>query len=264
MGAAFGPIYVWSVTGFGNLDNLNTIHQMGMIELTAMMIFERRSLAIRSTSISQYLWPKRSLDIDYGIPISKFRPYIRVWTWHINAGGSINNPTYSALGKVTDNLQASIALAADILIRLGLCWRLSQNRSGIQSTKKILNFLIMTAINRGVFTMVFAALNMILFLTQPQKLDFMIAILLSDKLCSLCETGMSLRQKAHPLYRREYTVQLHGRTPGEHISTPVYKSMGTAAQNTITVTTVNETHDDDHDKQVSDMISEEDASNCVF
>lgn len=118
--------------------------------------------------------------------------------------------------QVTDNLQASFALAADVLITFGLCWRLNKNRGGIQSyvggvsrnatlmncrTNKILNFLIMTAINRGVFTMIFAALNMILvrssaiksgirlidhpqFITQPQKFYFMIAILLSDK-CEL-------------------------------------------------------------------------------
>ncbi|KAJ7235246.1 hypothetical protein C8J57DRAFT_1248591 [Mycena rebaudengoi] len=228
MGAAFGNIYVWFVTGFGNFDNLNTIHRVDMVELTAMATQNPTHAHLLIVPGLARVWACTS---DYSTA---------------QVGVSIQLKLYSALGKlsVTDNLQASFALAADILITFGLCWRLSQNRSGIQSTNKILNFLIMTAINRGVFTMVFAALNMILFLTQPQKFYFMLAILLSDKFYMNSMLAM--------LNTREYAVQPHGRTLVDHISMPTYKSTGIAAQNTITVTTVNEIRHDDHDKSLED------------
>ncbi|KAJ7048948.1 hypothetical protein C8F01DRAFT_1094221 [Mycena amicta] len=35
--------------------------------------------------------------------------------------------------KVTSNMQAAFALAADVLITVGLCWRLNQGRTGMQS-----------------------------------------------------------------------------------------------------------------------------------
>ncbi|KAK7050104.1 hypothetical protein R3P38DRAFT_2861968 [Favolaschia claudopus] len=86
-------------------------------------------------------------------------------------------PTTSA----ASNTQAALSLACDILITVGLCWRLNESRTGIQSTNKLLNFLIMTAVNRGVLTMVTALLNMVLFLTQPGTFYFMLLILLSGK-----------------------------------------------------------------------------------
>jgi hypothetical protein len=48
---------------------------------------------------------------------------------------SIQLGEYSKLGstKVTTNLQAAAALAADALITFGLCWRLNKGRGGIQS-----------------------------------------------------------------------------------------------------------------------------------
>ncbi|KAF8169262.1 hypothetical protein K438DRAFT_237090 [Mycena galopus ATCC 62051] len=51
--------------------------------------------------------------------------------------------------RYVDHLRAMLALK-------------KQNRGGIQTTNRILNFIILTAINRGFFTMLFAALNMIL------------------------------------------------------------------------------------------------------
>jgi hypothetical protein len=43
MGAAFGNIYVWFVTGFGNFDNLNTIHRWAVARfLTFVVAYLRR------------------------------------------------------------------------------------------------------------------------------------------------------------------------------------------------------------------------------
>ncbi|KAJ7336870.1 hypothetical protein DFH08DRAFT_964829 [Mycena albidolilacea] len=234
MGAAFGNIYVWFVTGFGDFDNLNTIHRVDMVELTAMYL----SIFVAQAHFARCIYQLHKQH--------KILP-ILILLLSLTALGcglgqvvlSIQLKQYSALGKlsVTDNLQASFALAADVLITFGLCWRLNKNRGGIQSTNKILNFLIMTAINRGVFTMIFAALNMILFITQPQKFYFMIAILLSDKFYMNSMLAM--------LNTREYTLQRRGRTTVEHISMPVYTSTNVPMENAITVTTVNEIH---HDK----------------
>ncbi|KAK7039921.1 hypothetical protein R3P38DRAFT_494632 [Favolaschia claudopus] len=235
MGAAFGNIYVWFVTGFGDFDNLNTIHRVDMVELLAMYLSIFVAQVHFARCIYQFnkqhkilpavilLFSLASLGCGFGQVVL-----------------SIRLKQYSALGKlnVTDNLQASFALAADVLITVGLTWRLSQHRGGIQSTNKILNFVIMTAINRGVCTTIFAALNMILFLTQPGTFYFMIAILLSDKFYMNSMLAM--------LNTREYAVQLQGRTIVEQISMPVFKSsMGGGTQNTVTVTTVNEVHRDD-------------------
>ncbi|KAJ7774427.1 hypothetical protein B0H14DRAFT_2631963 [Mycena olivaceomarginata] len=95
---------------------------------------------------------------------------------------SIQLGEYSKLGstKVTTNLQAAAALAADALITFGPCWQLNKGRGRIQSSNKILNFLITTAINRGVFITIFTALNLILFFSRPGT--FMLVIFLSDKI----------------------------------------------------------------------------------
>ncbi|KAJ7887972.1 hypothetical protein B0H13DRAFT_2342151 [Mycena leptocephala] len=82
---------------------------------------------------------------------------------------------------VTRTLQASFALACDVLITVALCWRLSKSKTGIQSTNKVLNYLIVTAINRGVLTMLSAALNIILFTEETGTFYFMLIMILGGK-----------------------------------------------------------------------------------
>ncbi|KAJ7265677.1 hypothetical protein C8J57DRAFT_1330325 [Mycena rebaudengoi] len=139
---------------------------------------------------------------------------------------------YSKLGatKVTTNLQAGAALAADALITFGLCWRLNEARGGIQSTNKILNFLIMTAVNRGVFTVIFAALNIILFFSRPGTFDFMLVIFISDKFYMNSMLAM--------LNTREYAVHAgKGGTVVQQLSLPVYAANPNITKNTILVST---------------------------
>ncbi|KAJ7268113.1 hypothetical protein B0H12DRAFT_1229757 [Mycena haematopus] len=84
--------------------------------------------------------------------------------------------------KPTRDIQAVFALAADVLITGALCWRLNRSKAGgIQSTNKLLNYLIITAINRGVLTMFSAALNLILFSTEPGTFYFMLWVILGGK-----------------------------------------------------------------------------------
>ncbi|KAJ6472495.1 hypothetical protein C8R45DRAFT_1103941 [Mycena sanguinolenta] len=83
--------------------------------------------------------------------------------------------------KPTRTVQAVFALVGDILITVALCWRLNSSKGGLQSTNKVLNYLIITAINRGVLTMISAALNLILFSTESGTFYFMLWVLLGGK-----------------------------------------------------------------------------------
>ncbi|KAJ7126261.1 hypothetical protein C8R44DRAFT_874624 [Mycena epipterygia] len=110
---------------------------------------------------------------------------------------------------VTRTLQAAFALAADILITAALCWRLNKQRTGIQSTNVLLNWLITTAVNRGVLTMLSAALNLILFSAKPRTFYFIVWILLSGKfyMNSMLAT-LNTRQYARELYGNSMSMSM--------------------------------------------------------
>ncbi|KAJ6494990.1 hypothetical protein DFH09DRAFT_1337448 [Mycena vulgaris] len=79
------------------------------------------------------------------------------------------------------NTQAALSLTGDILITVGLEFN---------------------PINRGVLTMVTAALNMILFLTQPGTFYFMFVLLISGKFYMNSMVAMlNTRQHAHAISR---------------------------------------------------------------
>jgi hypothetical protein len=110
--------------------------------------------------------------------------------------------TLLEIGKASTALttQAATALACDFFITVGLCWKLNTSRSGIQSTNKLINFLIMTAINRGVFTMVFALLNIILWLTRPEAFYFLMMNIMCGKFYMNSMMAMlNTREHAHSL-----------------------------------------------------------------
>ncbi|KAF7295975.1 Saposin B-type domain-containing protein [Mycena kentingensis (nom. inval.)] len=92
-------------------------------------------------------------------------------------------PVYRDLTQtaITRNLQAGFALAADLLITAALCYRLRNNKGQIQSTNRILNYLIVTAINRGALVMFLAALNIVLFTSKPGTFYFLAMMELSGK-----------------------------------------------------------------------------------
>ncbi|KAJ7312506.1 hypothetical protein DFH08DRAFT_447754 [Mycena albidolilacea] len=94
----------------------------------------------------------------------------------------IGDSTASDRGhQVATNAQAALNFLTDLLITVGLSWRMNKNRSGIQSTNKLINFLIIAAINRGVLTMVMAALALILNLAAPTTFWFHVALILNGK-----------------------------------------------------------------------------------
>ncbi|KAJ6467739.1 hypothetical protein C8R45DRAFT_1105854 [Mycena sanguinolenta] len=102
--------------------------------------------------------------------------------------------------SVTINVESATAFACDLFITIGLCWHLNTSRTGIQSTNKLINFLIMTSINRGVFTMVFAMLTILLWLTKQGSFNFILMNLLCGKfyMNSLLAV-LNTREHAHSL-----------------------------------------------------------------
>ncbi|KAJ7193123.1 hypothetical protein GGX14DRAFT_577481 [Mycena pura] len=84
--------------------------------------------------------------------------------------------------QAATNTQAAFALAADILIIVGLCWPLNRSRTEIQATNRMINFLIIMAVNRGVLTMITALINIVLFLAKPGTFYFMLMVESSGKL----------------------------------------------------------------------------------
>ncbi|KAJ7067622.1 hypothetical protein C8F01DRAFT_1365655 [Mycena amicta] len=182
LAGAIANIYAWFVDGFGDFDDLNTIHMQDMLQLTALWL----SIFVAQTHFARTIY--QLMKHNFILPL-----LILVFALTALGAGlgqvtlAIGLKHYSNLEhtKVTSNVQAAFALAADVLITVGLCWWLNQGRTGMLSyvlTNRILNFLITTVINRGVFMMIFAIINIALFLTTPGTFYFMIGILISDKL----------------------------------------------------------------------------------
>ncbi|KAJ7115444.1 hypothetical protein C8R44DRAFT_223864 [Mycena epipterygia] len=234
MGAAFATVYDWLIVGFGSFQNINRISWQAMLQLTALYL---------STFIAQAHFARAIYQLHRQTIIL---PVVILLLSIVALGAGIGQVVlairigqYSDLAQtsVTSNLQAAFAFAADLLITAGLWWRLNSSRTGIQSTNKILNFLIITAINRGLFTMLFAALNIILFVTQPGTFYFMLALLLSDKFYMNSMLAM--------LNTRQRAVNMRGGTVVEQISMPSFQPNSKHLTSGVTVSTVNEVRHDD-------------------
>nr|GAT45609.1 predicted protein [Mycena chlorophos] len=194
--AAVTNVYNWFITGFGDFQNLNTIHRADMIQLVALFlsIFVAQAHFARCIFQRAPIPPFSEIVTDASSIVMKNNFIVPglILLFALAALGAglgqviqaIGLKFYSNLGatSLSSNLQAAFALAADLLITVGLCWRLNESRTGMQSSNRIINFLVMTAINRGVFTMCFATLDIILFCVRPGTFYFMIGFLVSDKL----------------------------------------------------------------------------------
>ncbi|KAJ7463864.1 hypothetical protein B0H11DRAFT_2309784 [Mycena galericulata] len=175
----FVLVYNFLINDFGASDKLLFIPWQSLAQLTALYF----SIFVSQTYFAHciYVLHKRS----------KILPAIIVLLSTVALGGAIAQAIISSHLKhwtelektsASTNIQAAFALAADVLITGGLSWTLNGARSGIQTTNKLINFLIMNAVNRGVLTMVTALLNMVLFLTEPGTFYFMLIVLISGKL----------------------------------------------------------------------------------
>ncbi|KAF7300324.1 hypothetical protein HMN09_00915700 [Mycena chlorophos] len=180
MAGAIANCWVWFIDGFGDFNSLDTIHFEDMLQLVAL--FASVWVAQLHFARAIYQLMKGNLIIPVAIVIVAFASFGSGLGQVIKA---IHLGRYHLLGQTstTSNLQAGFALAGDVFITGALCWRLNEGKNGgMQSTNRVLNFLILTAVNRGVSTMIFAIINIALFVSQPGTMFFMIGILISDKL----------------------------------------------------------------------------------
>jgi len=206
MGAAFANVYQWLISNFGNFDNLGIIHWQDMFQLTALYI----STFIAQAHFARTIYQLHRKNIILPVTILVLS-LVALGCGMAQVGSIVGIDRYEQLGSTSDttNTQAAFSLAADMLITFGLCWRLTKSRTGIQSTNNVLNFLIMTTINRGVFTMMFAVLNIILFLSQPGTFYFMLALLLSDKFYMNSMLAiLNTRQHAFKMYGTEVEMSM--------------------------------------------------------
>ncbi|KAJ7192599.1 hypothetical protein GGX14DRAFT_701365 [Mycena pura] len=234
MGASVANVYEWFVAGFGDFDNLDVIHWQDVLQLTALYC----SMFITQAHFARCIYKLDKKNIV--LPLLIFVLSLLALSSGIGEViAVIKVKKYSSLDvtSITFLLQTAAALAADMLITFSLCWRLRKCRSEFQSTNKILNFVILTAINRSVFTIFFVVLNMILFLSRPQTFDFMIALLISDKLYMNSLLAM--------LNTREYAVQVGGAALAEHIAMPTFASTNSPSKPaTVYVQTTTEVRND--------------------
>ncbi|KAJ6628284.1 hypothetical protein B0H10DRAFT_1990761 [Mycena sp. CBHHK59/15] len=229
----FSAAWSWLIDGFGDFNNLRFFSWQALAQLAALYT----STFVAQTYFASciYLLHKKSIIL----------PAVIVTLSLVGLGGGLAQVILAVKLKTFDqlphtsaatNTQAAVALTCDLLITVGLCWRLNNNRTGIQSTNKLLDFLITTAINRGVLTMITALMNMILFLTQPGTFYFMLSLLISGKLYMNSMLAM--------LNTRQHAVSLHGSTMVDHISMPTLSSTSGTASRVIGVSDRTETRND--------------------
>ncbi|KAJ6478567.1 hypothetical protein C8R47DRAFT_636558 [Mycena vitilis] len=84
--------------------------------------------------------------------------------------------------KAITTLQTAGSLACDIVITVYLCVFLQRKKSGLPRTEKMLNTLMINAVNRGMLTAISSALTMILFLVAPNTFWFFLGLAPNSKL----------------------------------------------------------------------------------
>ncbi|KAJ7301136.1 hypothetical protein DFH08DRAFT_119698 [Mycena albidolilacea] len=92
--------------------------------------------------------------------------------------------TEASVSKAILTTQSAVTLTCDVVITAALTHVLKGTQGGIevQSTRSIITTLIINAVSRGVLTALCAAVNMILFLVQPNTDYFYLGLVLSGKL----------------------------------------------------------------------------------
>ncbi|KAJ7445637.1 hypothetical protein FB451DRAFT_1292683 [Mycena latifolia] len=209
MGTYFSGTYSYLIDGFGDFHNLTQFNWESYAHLLAIYL----STFVAQVYFANCIYRLHTTD--------RVTPAIILCLAIGSVGGGIGQivrdadiTTFSQLGRttVTRTVQASFAFACDLLITVTLCWRLNQSRTGIRSTNNVLNYLIVTAINRGVLTMLTAALNIILFSAEPGTFYFMVGLDLSGKfyMNSMLATLNTRQHAASMLGRTVESVSMQG------------------------------------------------------
>ncbi|KAJ6544326.1 hypothetical protein B0H19DRAFT_299781 [Mycena capillaripes] len=139
--------------------------------------------------------------------------------------------SYMKLGetKPITTLQTAASLACDIVITVYLCVFLARIKGGLPRTQKMLNTLMMNAVNRGMLTALSSALTMALFLAFPDTFWFFLPLAPSSKLymnSMLATLNMRQYVRDKVLMNEWGTIQL-GDNPGhsQHTGRPAFSAV---------------------------------------
>ncbi|KAJ7631927.1 hypothetical protein DFH06DRAFT_1337448 [Mycena polygramma] len=113
--------------------------------------------------------------------------------------------------KAITTLQTAGSLACDIVITVYLCVFLQRNKSGLPRTEKMLNALMINAVNRGMLTAISSALTMVLFLVTPNTFWFFLGLAPNSKLymnSMLATLNMRQHIRDKVLMNNLHTIQM--------------------------------------------------------
>ncbi|KAJ6469031.1 hypothetical protein C8R47DRAFT_1302225 [Mycena vitilis] len=114
--------------------------------------------------------------------------------------------------KAITTLQTAGSLACDIVITVYLCVFLQRNKTGLpRSTEKMLNTLMINAVNRGMLTAVTSAFTMALFLVLPNTFWFFLSLAPNSKLymnSMLATLNMRQHIRDKVLMNNLHTIQM--------------------------------------------------------
>ncbi|KAF8158409.1 hypothetical protein B0H34DRAFT_708683 [Crassisporium funariophilum] len=88
--------------------------------------------------------------------------------------------------KTTISIWLSAEVLGDIIITTVLVWHLSSHKTGFQRSDMIIDRIIRITIQTGLLTMIFAAINLIVFLTDPTGMH----LLFNFPLCKLYSNSL--------------------------------------------------------------------------
>ncbi|KAJ7725040.1 hypothetical protein B0H16DRAFT_1736337 [Mycena metata] len=150
-----------------------------------------------------------------------------------------NLRSFSELDQTTaiTTLQTAASLLCDVSITAHLCFYLDRNKTGLPTTERLLNGLMINAVNRGVLTATTSILTMCLFLAYPHSFWFFLSIAPNSKLYmnSLLAT-LNMRghiwRKAHPENREWETINLGNLSRHETVSQVIFGELPNSADDT--------------------------------
>ncbi|KAJ6477208.1 hypothetical protein DFH09DRAFT_1216117 [Mycena vulgaris] len=228
LSALFGATYHYLISGFGNFPQLLEIHWLSLAQLLATYL---SAFVVQSYfAYCIYALQKQDMILPLTILVSALVS--------LGAGAgqvvvAANIISYVELDKVksTTAVNSTFSVLCDILITVGLSWRLNAARSGIQASNNLLNYLIVFAINRGMLTMITAILELVLFFAMPNTFYFFAMIWFTGKLY-MNSMLATLNTRQHAL--RQQNLAEHMSMESVSVIQPRFNRGGPRVQGTVT------------------------------
>ncbi|KAK0460542.1 uncharacterized protein EV420DRAFT_1532767 [Desarmillaria tabescens] len=181
-------VYRTFITGFSRPELLNELPPSVSIEIMSFYIV---SFIAQSFYISQ-IWKISHRNIWITSPIVVLA-LINIGAGTAQTVTTAQRGTASGIddeiNKIITIIETGAAALCDILVTIALCVLLRINRTGIKSTDSALDSLIILAINRGTVTSLASVVDLILYLTRPKSMFFMLVFNPSTQLYLLSVVG---------------------------------------------------------------------------